>query len=1048
MLRVWVLGPVKAWLGDQELDPGPPRQRALLAVLASRASQVVPQSELIDALWGQAPPRSVVNNVHTYIKGLRRVLEPDRAHRAPGQLLLSVPAGYELRLAPGHLDANEFGQRLRSARDCRAAGDLATAVASLDSGLALWRASPLCGIPGPWADIERARLSELRLTAIEERAGVMLDLGRHAEALAELGPLVQEHPLRENFRAQLMVALYRCGRQAEALDVFTSTRRVLLDELGIEPGPELRALHRRILAADTALRSPVTGTGEVPVSPSATGTSRVPAQLPADVHAFIGRSDELASLDQLLAEYETRSGLGPSALVISAVSGTAGVGKTALAVRWAHSRREAFPDGQLYVNLRGYDPDEPVAAHDALAALLRALGVPAQDVPGGLDERATRFRALVDGRRMLILLDNAATAGQVRPLLPGSSSCLVIVTSRDSLAGLVARDGARRLELGLLPQPDAVALLRALIGPRVDADPRSAEALADQCARLPLALRVAAEMVAALPGTPLAGPVAELADERFRLDRFDADGDPQTAVRRVFSWSRRYLPADAVRAFRLIGLHPGPDLDCCAMAALAGIGRAQADALIALLAGAYLLQSASPGRHGMHDLLRAYAADLAATEDMPADRHAALARLFGYYVSTAAAAMDTLVPAERKRRPDVPATTMTMPAVDEPAKARAWLDAERTVLVASANRAISSGLPSYAIQLAAILYRYLDTGGHYGDAAAIHAHAHRAARLTGDRGGEAAALTGLGTVCWRQGDHQRAVTYHKQALALFRELGDRDGEARALTNISIVDWRQGRYRQAADRHQEAVILFRQTGDPLGEARALSNLGIVLQRQGHYRDAAQCHHRALELFRGLGDRLGEGYARGNSGVVCSLQGDHQQAARHLRQSLAIFRDLGDRGGQATALSDLGASLCRQGHYQAAASHQRQAVELFRDIGDKSSEAEALNTLGETLIAAGQHGQAYDHHSAALSLASQADDEYEQARAHNGIACTCHAAGDLDQARGHWHQALDRYSMLEVPNAELVRAHLAGLAPAVPSHSPQPATPPPPDSKRPG
>ncbi|MCA1674969.1 MAG: helix-turn-helix domain-containing protein, partial [Actinobacteria bacterium] len=469
-------------------------------------------------------------------------------------------------------------------------------------------------------------------------------------------------------------------------------------------------------------------------------TPRPVAQLPADVAAFTGRERELAALDGQLATMANPTGaLGgrSTAVVISAVSGTAGVGKTALALRWGHRIRGEFPDGQLYVNLRGYDPDQPLAAADALAGFLRALGVPGQDVPLEVDERAAAYRSLLDGRRMLVVLDNAATVEQVRPLLPGSPSCLVVVTSRDSLVGLVARHGARRLELDLLPLDDAVALLRVLIEGRVDAEPEAAAVLAGQCARLPLALGVAAELAAARPATSLAELVDELTDQQRRLKLLDAGGDPRTAVRAVFSWSYQHLPAEAARAFRLIGLHPGPDLDPYAAAALTNTSRDQAQHLLDLLAHAHLVQPTSPDRHGMHDLLRAYAIHLSTIEDCEQDRRAALTGLFDHYLATAAAAMDALIPAEQHRRPRIPPPATPSPPMTDPITARTWLDAERTTLISTCAYTAAHGWPGHTTRLTATLFHYLDASGHYPDALVVETHARHAAHHTGDRGAEA-----------------------------------------------------------------------------------------------------------------------------------------------------------------------------------------------------------------------------------------------------------------------------------------------------------------------
>jgi len=714
-------------------------------------------------------------------------------------------------------------------------------------------------------------------------------------------------------------------------------------------------------------------------------TRVVPAQLPGDVDLFTGRAQELAELDSLLTAIPTHieaTDAGSTAVVISAVSGTAGVGKTALALRWAHRVRGEFPDGQLYVNLRGYDPDQPLSAADVLARFLRALGVAGADIPLEVEERATTYRSLLDGRRTLIVLDNAATVEQVRPLLPGTPSALVVVTSRDALTGLVVRDGARRLDLDLLPPQDAVALLGALIGERVAAEPDAAATLAGQCARLPLALRIAAELAATRPTISLVRLVEELVDQQRRLELLDAGGDPRTAVRAVFSWSYLHLPADA-RAFRLLGLHPGPDFDPYATAALTHTNLEQAQHLLNLLSRAHLIQPTSTGRYGMHDLLRAYATHLADIEDPETERRAALTRLFDHYLATAAAAMDTLVPAEAHRRPRISAPATPSPPVAGLAAARAWLDAERATLATVSAHTASHGWPGYAIRLATTLYRYLDIGGHYPDALAIHTHALHAARDAGDRAGEAHVLTNLGAVYGWQGHYGRATDHHLQSLTLFRTSGDQAGEANALDNLGLVYGWLGHYGQAAEHHQQALTLFRTSGDQAGEANALTNLGLVHWTLGHY----------------------------------------GQAAEHHQQALTLFREIGHRAGHATALDNLGAVHWRQGRYPQAAEHHQQALTLFRQIGHEAGEAMALNGIGGTHRATGQLREARIQHTAALALATQIGDRYQQARAHDGLAHAHHATGDPGPARHHWHQALALYTDLGVPEADNVHAHLA-------------------------
>ncbi len=768
--------------------------------------------------------------------------------------------------------------------------------------------------------------------------------------------------------------------------------------------------------------------GGTPIS-AGLGTARVvPAQLPGDVDLFTGRAAELADLDRHLtatAEQAAAAGGGSTSVVISAVSGTAGVGKTALALRWAHRVRAGFPDGQLYVDLRGYDPNRPLSAADALARFLRALGVAGADIPLEVEERSASYRSLLDGRRMLIVLDNAATVEQVRPLLPGTPSALVVVTSRDSLAGLVARHGARRLDLDLLPLEDAVALLGALIGQRVGAEPDAAAELAGQCVRLPLALRVAAELAATRPTTPLAGLVEELADEQRRLELLDAGGDTRTAIRAVFSWSYQHLPAEAGRAFRLLGLHPGPDFDLYAAAALTHTSLEQAQHLLDLLARAHLIGPTSSGRYAMHDLLHAYATYLADLEDSEEERGAALTRLFDHYLATAAAAMDTLHPAEKHRRPRIPPPATPTPSMTDTAAARAWLDAERATLTATCTYTAAHGWAGHTTRLATTLYRYFELGGHYPDALTIHTHARHAACHIGNSAGEAHALTNLGVVSWQQGHHRQAADYLQQALVLFHKIDDQAGEMRVLTNLGLLSWQQGHHRQAADYLQQALTLAREIGHQAGEARALVSLGLLSWRQCHYPQSVDYLQQALTLTREIGHQAGEARALTTLGLVYQRQGNYQQAAEHHQQALVLAREIGHRVGEAYVLTNLGALYQRQRRYQQAAEHHQQALALFREIGHRAGEAMALNAVGETHHVTGDPEHARANHDVALTLASRISDRYEQARAHNGLAHTHHASGDPDPARHHWRQALALYTDLGVPEADDIHAHLTAL-----------------------
>ncbi len=1026
-MELRLLGPLLVQRDGATVPVPPGKQRVLLAALLLRANCVVPLDDLTEALWGHNPPPSVHATLRNHVKRLRRTLAA-----AGDSRIRTLPGGYLIEVDAGELDVIRFEALQGSAREAARHGSWDQAAEQLRTALSLWRGEPLVDVPSEWLALrEVPRLAEMRLQAVSARIEADLQLGRHAEVIAELRQLTGVHPLRERLHALLMLALYRDSQQAEALVAYRRARHVLIEELGAEPGPELRQLEQRIITADRDLAplmapgSPLGTHGaikpaDVRLVQQGNLGAAVPRQLPATVRHFTGRIAELAVLTSMLDRGAELT------VVILAIAGTAGVGKTALALRWAHQVTDRFPDGQLYVNLRGFDPGQPVAAPDALARFLRALGVAGQDIPADTEERSAMYRGRLAGRRVLVLLDNAGSAEQVRPLLPGTPGCAVLVTSRNTLAGLVARDGAQRLDLDLLSLSEAVRLLRTLIGDRADETPQATAELAAQCARLPLALRVAAELVAARPAEPLGELIGELADHHRRLDLLAVGEDPQTAVRAVFSWSYLHLDADAARMFRLLGLHPAADWEPYAAAALAGITLEEADRLLTVLASAHLIQpvgSPVPGRrYGLHDLLRAYAAEQAMGHDAEPDRRQALTRLFNHYLRTAAAAMDSAFPAEHPRLPDVPAPVGPVPPVADPAAAQAWLDAHRATLVAVAAHAADYGWPGHATRLATAMFRYLETGAFYSELVAIYGHAQRAARSIGDKAAEAEARNCVCLVDLRQGRYPQAICRLREALELYRQAGDQTGQAYVLGNLGIVDFHQGRYQQAVNHQRQALTLYRQAGSQVGQARTLNNLGLVELRQGRYHQAASHFRRALTLYRQAGIRAGQAYALRNLGRVELQQGRYDQADDHLRQALALFRRTRDPADEAEALTALGEVDLHRGRYHDAARHHGQALAGFREIGDRSGEAEALNGLGGVFLASGQPDRSHTEHAAALALASQIGDAYQQARAHDGLARSYHAVGNSADASRHWQQALILYTALGCPEADQVRAQL--------------------------
>jgi tetratricopeptide (TPR) repeat protein/transcriptional regulator with XRE-family HTH domain len=740
----------------------------------------------------------------------------------------------------------------------------------------------------------------------------------------------------------------------------------------------------------------------------------VPRELPAPVGHFTGRRAELDQLSEMAASSSGR------ALVICAVGGTGGVGKTALAVQWAHRVAERFPDGQLYVNLRGYDPDQPVAPTDALAGLLRTLGVPGTDVPDGAQDRARLYRSRLAGRRMLVLLDNARDGDQVRLLLPGDPGCVTVVTSRDTLAGLVATDGARRLDLDVLPLADAVGLLRSLIGPRTEEDPAAAAELAGLCARLPLALRIAAELAAARRETTLRDLAAELAASQ--LDLLNA-GEDRADVRAVFSWSYRQLDDGAAEAFALAGLHPGPELDAHAVAALTATSAEVAGRVLGRLYRASLVQAAGSGRYSMHDLLRAYACEQAAERGTDAWSQQALTRLFDYYLVAAGAAMDVLYPAEAHHRPRIARAAAVVPSMGGEADALAWLDRERPNLVAVVAHCAQHGWLRHATGLAGTLFRYLMTGSHLPEVLTINRHALLAARQSSDPAAEASALNTLGGVDFMRGRYRDAADHFRSALELYRQCGDRGGEARTLHNLGICEHHLHNHQSAADYCRSALSAYQDAEDSLGAARALTDLAAAETDLGYYAQAADHLQRALPVLHDAKDHVREAIALGRVGELNVLRGKLTLAADCFEQALALSRRVDHRTGIADQLLNLGEVSLHQGKYRQAIGRLRRAIALYREIGQQGGEIVALRTLAEALQADGQPAAARAELETASRLAAETGNTYLQASAHRDLAENYHVGGEDTQALYHWQRALTLYTELGAPEADHVRSRLS-------------------------
>ncbi|WP_405583847.1 AfsR/SARP family transcriptional regulator [Streptomyces sp. NBC_01092] len=932
-LRFAVLGPVRAWHGEGELDLGPPQQRVVLAALLLRRGRPVTIAELIDAVWGDEPPATAVAVLRSYVSRLRKVLEPGRDASASPRVVESAAGGYLAR-APEHaLDLGLFERRVAEAKRLRAAGEVSAAAELLHRALDGWEETPLAGLPGPLAEAERSRLTEERLATLELRLDIDVSLGRHGEVIAELTALTSEHPLRERLCRLFMLALYRSGRQAEALAAYRRTRSTLLDELGVEPGVPLREMHDRILAADASLDpSPRQNGAHQPVSP-AVDHSALPAQLPADLPAFTGRRVELEQAQALLPD----DGTHPATVVISAITGMAGTGKTALAVHWAHRVAHRYPDGQLSIDLRGFDPTGPVVPPDeAIRALLDALGVPPRRIPHRFDAQAALYRSLLADRRMLILLDNARDTEHVRPLLPGSPGCLVIVTSRNQLTGLIAGDGAHPLTLNPLTPAEAHAFLVRRVGAaRPAAEPQATEEIIARCARLPLALAIVAARAATHPGFPLRAIAEELRADAGSLDAF-ADGDLATDLRAAFSSSCAALSVPAARLFRLVGLHSGPDICAPAAAALAGLPLRATRPLLLELTRAHLLAEHAPGRYALHDLLRVHAAECAVMEETPGERGRALERLLCWYLHTADAAHAHLAP-HRRRIPLDPLPPGCRPSVftgyDQ---ALEWCETERRNLVAAVHRAAAARRAGIAWRLTSALWGYFHLRGHPHDWLDTARTAHDAARAAHDRTGEAWSHSDLAAALTAAGRSDEAVDHLRQAIVRHRELGDRQGGHQAVADLGPAHLRSGRPHRAVEYTRRALAVSRVRGHAWGEGIALADLGDAYRHLHRFDDAVDCLQRALVVLRAAGNSWFEGIALDRLGTVRHLLHHHDDAIRHYRRALEAHRAAGNRWGEAHTLGHLADVRLAAGEPETARDNWRQALAVFEEFGHPGAE----------------------------------------------------------------------------------------------------------------
>lgn len=958
-LRFTVLGPVRAWRGSELLSSGSPQQRALLAALLLREGRTATAGELIDAFWGEDPPSQALATIRTYASRLRKILGQDT--------LVSESGGYAIRTDRAALDLTLAQDLAAEAEKARAAGDRCQARTLINKVLGLWDGEALASVPGPYADNQRTRLEEWRLQLTETRLDLDLEVGCHAEAISELTALTAAHPLRERLRELLMVALYRSGRQAEALAVYADTRRLLAEELGVDPRPELAQLQQRILRADEELARPAD-------EPAPASAPLRPAQLPATVPDFTGRTAFVSELGSRLAAAEG------TVMAVSAVAGIGGVGKTTLAVHVAHQARRHFPDGQLYVDLQGAGA-RAAEPETVLGAFLRALGAADSAIPDTLDERAALYRSTLDGRRILILLDNAHDAAQIRPLLPGTPGCAALVTSRVRMVDLA---GAHLVDLDVMSPEEALQLFTRIVGAeRVGAEREAALDVVAACGFLPLAIRIAASRLAARRTWTVSVLAAKLADERRRLDELQA-GD--LAVKATFELGYGQLEPAQARAFRLLGLADGPDISLAAAAALLDLDPHAAEDLLEALVDTSLVESAAPGRYRYHDLVRLYARACAERDERsPVERELALSRLLDFYLATAAGVYALERPGDRLVDHLEPTDHAGLVFGDRHA-ALDWLYTEATNLLACVRQVARPDTLRRAVDL---LYAALDLGE-----SGANAKQYEAA----------------------------AVTVREAA----RKCGDPRTESRAVMCLANAHQLAGRFDHADREAEEAMRLAETAQDLLAVSWAANARGIIALYHSRHQDGEAFLNQAIEAFRSDGNRPGEASALCNLSRIHLATGRTGSAITLARSGIEIYDFLGHALRGANGRYALGMALTQSEEFSAATAKLTEALEIFRDSRQRLWEGMALFRLAEVEIASGQPTQAAQYAELALTVLRGIGGEWRRGNVLTVLGRALAGIGQTGRAQVCWNEALGIYDELGSTEADGVRSLLTSIS----------------------
>ncbi|MEU6088784.1 BTAD domain-containing putative transcriptional regulator [Streptomyces sp. NPDC047085] len=957
-----VLGPLAVTAGDVNVPLGGARQRTILALLLLTPGRVVPVDTMVDTVWNSNPPPTARTQVAICVAALRKIF---KGAGVSEDVIVTAHPGYVLN-TEGHLiDSLRFAELVQAAEQHAKDGELPDAAHAYARALDLWRGPAFAGVSGQAVEDEAGRLEEHRLNAYDDSILVHLELGQHQELIPGLAAMVREHPLRERTRHHLMLAQYRSGRRADAMETYRDAHSQFIDELGIEPGPDLKELHDAILRDDPSLapapvvveRRPAAASGPAGGGPALA----VPSELPPDVPAFTGRIEELAALQSLVAG----AGEGNTS-TIGLITGAAGIGKSGLAMRWAFRAAEHFPDGQLFADLRGYDEHhEPVSAHDVLSRFLRSLGVPGEQIPDDLEERVALYRSVLTDRSVLIVLDNARAYAQVRPLLPGGGRCCVLVTSRDQMEELVTWPSQARVHLGLLSEPEAVELLTAIVGERrIAAAPEDVARLVELCDRLPLALRIAGARLASKPHWTAKYLVNRLTDERRRLDEL-SQGESQ--IRASLALSYKYLSEDAARLLRRLGLLDVPDFTAWVGAALLNKEVLDAELLIEDLVDAQFLEVVSVDatgqlRYRLHSLVRLYARECARKEESEPDRTAAVNRFLRTLLTIAeeadrresASAGTGVHSAVQRRRIDSDLLEELLAAPLE------WYETERLALVASVRQAARLGLADLAWDLTVSASYFFGTRSYTDDYRRCSEEALEAARANGDLRGQGAMLFALGCIELVHNQMDESFTYLAESVRLYEEAGEDHGRAVALRSLGQTARARDQLDEAMGYFTEALRILREVGDVHTECHTLHNIAETELVAGRPDAALSYALESVRLAEGLGaDTRNLAQALYRLGMVHLALDELADAEKEFLRAVRIVKEKSDGIGLAFTLLGLGEARLRQGNAQQAETTLADALEVAEECHSPLVAGRVRLVLAEVSRSQGRTEEACDH-----------------------------------------------------------------------------------------